>query len=238
MLKSNARVRFAPPLASAPPVVPRPSMPLTRIACRSAPGRGRRCCALPLIAGDRHARDALDRFREVVVGEFGDVLGLDHVDHAIGIALFAQRGGERRTESGNDDLSGGRRLGNAALVGRLVGCSWSLRRCRGLLRSLRVRLRECRRSRYSSDQHPERRRALQTGARDSPRHPNRPLMCIPLSPVPVRPACGQSAMIPVSYQDKIWDRKARRDGRVRFRQSPNRPLPRRSDISLFVAGRP
>ncbi|MCW0416718.1 hypothetical protein NB689_002472 [Xanthomonas sacchari] len=50
--------------------------------------------AFAAVAHDRHAGHALQRFGHVLRRQLADVLGGDHVDHAVGVALLAQRGAE------------------------------------------------------------------------------------------------------------------------------------------------
>src|SRR5690606_3184078 len=66
--------------------------------------------AFTVDAIDRHAGDALERFREVGVGELADVFGGNAVDDTRRIALEVDRSIERSAHAGDDD-----RL-------RLVGC--------------------------------------------------------------------------------------------------------------------
>ena len=54
---------------------------------------------------DRDARQALQRFGEVGIGEVGDVLGGDGVDHDVGAALDLQGVGDRGPVTGDDDCS-------------------------------------------------------------------------------------------------------------------------------------
>src|SRR3546814_2708555 len=49
-------------------------------------------------------RNALKRFGEILVGEFGDVLGDDHIDRRDRVALLIERLVERGAETGDDDL--------------------------------------------------------------------------------------------------------------------------------------
>jgi hypothetical protein len=74
-------------------------------------------------ARQRHARDALHRLGEVGVGELADVLGLDHVDDARGLALDVQGAGQAGAEAGDDHfldsigIGGGGRLRGVLGVG-------------------------------------------------------------------------------------------------------------------------
>ena len=58
---------------------------------------------LALIAGDRDAGNALDRFGEVVVGEVRNVFRADHVDDARRLALVLERRVQRGAKAGDDD---------------------------------------------------------------------------------------------------------------------------------------
>ena len=91
-LKSKPRPRLAPPELSVPPVVVSASMPLmrTRVNWLSEAAH-RDLAAFAGVAGDRDARDALQRLGEVQVREVGDVLGDDGVDHADLAALHLER---------------------------------------------------------------------------------------------------------------------------------------------------
>src|SRR5690606_28383289 len=60
--------------------------------------------ALAGVALDRDAGNALQRFGEILVGEFGDVLGDDHVHRAGRVALLVERLVERGAQAGDDDL--------------------------------------------------------------------------------------------------------------------------------------
>ena len=53
---------------------------------------------------DRHARDALQRRRDVGVRKFADVLGGDHVDHAGRLALQIEVSLQRSDETRDDDF--------------------------------------------------------------------------------------------------------------------------------------
>jgi hypothetical protein len=55
-------------------------------------------------AVDRHARDALQRFRQVGVGKFADVLCRDRVDDARRLALDRDRALQAGTDTGNNDF--------------------------------------------------------------------------------------------------------------------------------------
>jgi hypothetical protein len=74
-------------------------------------------------ARQRNAGDALQRLGEVGVGELGDVLGLDHVDDARGLALDVQGAGQAGAEAGDDHfldsigIGGGGRLRGVLGVG-------------------------------------------------------------------------------------------------------------------------
>ena len=60
------------------------------------------------VALDGDARDALQRFGEILVGEAGDVLGDDGIDRGDQFALEVERGVQRGAEAGDDDVGLGR----------------------------------------------------------------------------------------------------------------------------------
>src|SRR3546814_1228510 len=64
---------------------------------RAEPAHGDRA-AFAGVALDRNARNALKRFGEILVGEFGDVLGDDHIDRRDRVALLIERIVERSEE--------------------------------------------------------------------------------------------------------------------------------------------
>eukprot|EP01137_Pigoraptor_chileana_P022768 Opistho-2@88051 len=70
---------------------------------RAEPAHGD-AAAFAAIALDRDAGNALQRFGEVLVGEFGDIFGDDRVDRGDRLALHVERGTERGAEAGDDDL--------------------------------------------------------------------------------------------------------------------------------------
>ena len=53
---------------------------------------------------DRDARDALERFRQVRIGELADVLGDDRVDDALTVAADVARALKAGADAGDDDL--------------------------------------------------------------------------------------------------------------------------------------
>jgi hypothetical protein len=55
----------------------------------------------PLVAVDRHAGNALQRFGQVGVGEFADVFGHDAVDDTVRIALQVHRRGHTAADTGH-----------------------------------------------------------------------------------------------------------------------------------------
>src|SRR3546814_9651206 len=63
--------------------------------------------ALAEIAADLHAGDALERFGDVLLGIFADVLGRDAVADDIEIALVFDRALKAGRETGDDDLFAG-----------------------------------------------------------------------------------------------------------------------------------
>src|SRR3546814_4588662 len=56
-----------------------------------------------VLAVDRDAGDALQRFGEVGVGEFADILGRDGIDDALRIALDIGRCRKAGADTGDDD---------------------------------------------------------------------------------------------------------------------------------------
>ena len=77
---------------------------------------------LAIVAVDRDAGQALDRFREVRIGEIGDVLGGDRVDDLVGTALLINGVRQASAETGHDDI-------RAAFCAALVRAILALRRC-------------------------------------------------------------------------------------------------------------
>ena len=94
--------------------------------------------ALTVDAVDRHAGDALQRFREVGVGELADIFRRNGVDDTGRIALDRDRPLKAGADAGDDDIVARRR------VGRLAGVLWSRR----ALRMGGLREREPRGERY------------------------------------------------------------------------------------------
>src|SRR3546814_12419560 len=70
--------------------------------------------ALAEIAADLHAGDALERFGDVLLGIFADVLGRDAVADDIEIALVFDRALKAGRETGDDDLFAGGAIGRAS----------------------------------------------------------------------------------------------------------------------------
>jgi hypothetical protein len=62
--------------------------------------------AFTAVALDRDAGNALERLGEVLVGEFGDVLGDDGIDRGDRFAFHIERGVERGAEARDDDFLG------------------------------------------------------------------------------------------------------------------------------------
>ena len=83
--------------------------------------------ALAGVAVDRDARDALQRFGEVLVGEVGDILGDDHVDDAVVLRLAPSAAvSESRkpvTTTSLSSPSGGRRPGPRPAAARPGRCA-------------------------------------------------------------------------------------------------------------------
>src|SRR3546814_4729988 len=73
---------------------------------RCALATGVQTCALPIslaeIAADLHAGDALERFGDVLLGIFADVLGRDAVADDIEIALVFDRALKAGRETGDE----------------------------------------------------------------------------------------------------------------------------------------
>ena len=78
------------------------------IAAQAADGD---VAALAGVALDRDAGDALERIGEVGVGEGGDVLRVDRIDHFVRFALGLDRRGEALAEAGDDDVLSGAACG-------------------------------------------------------------------------------------------------------------------------------
>src|SRR3546814_11548359 len=53
---------------------------------------------------DRHARQALQRRRDVRIGKLADILRRDRVDHAGGIALDVEIALQRAADAGDDEI--------------------------------------------------------------------------------------------------------------------------------------
>ena len=75
---------------------------------------------------DRHAGDALERFGDAAIGQLADVVGADRIDDLVGVALDADRIGDRGALAGDDDLAGAA-LGRGR--GTLLGGGGGARRC-------------------------------------------------------------------------------------------------------------
>jgi hypothetical protein len=109
MLKSNWRLRLAPPEPSLPPVVARASRPFRRTTVKSA-FRPRTVIVRPSppsrsIDTPGHA---LQRLGQVQVGEVGDVLRLDDVDEVVFTTLYVKSIRQAGPETGDDHfLDGG-----------------------------------------------------------------------------------------------------------------------------------
>ena len=77
--------------------------------------------AFAAVAVDRHARDALQRFRQVGIRELADVVGDDTVDDTVGIALQVQGRLQAGADAGDFHDIGGRRRRRARAC-RWDGC--------------------------------------------------------------------------------------------------------------------
>ena len=105
MLKSNPRSRFVPPELSVPPAVVSPSMPLMRMRVKVGPSpRTVTCRPSPASRAIETPGNSLQRFREIQIGEVGDVLRHDAVDGTGLAALELERAAERLAKAADDDL--------------------------------------------------------------------------------------------------------------------------------------
>jgi hypothetical protein len=120
-LKSKPRLRLPPPVAmAAARHVLRVGAVQPRHLEIAAQAAHRDRAPLAVVAVDRNAGQPLDRFRQIGVGEVGDVLRGDRIDDLVRAPLEAQGALQRSAETGNNDLLPGLRVGHRLARVRIV----------------------------------------------------------------------------------------------------------------------